>query len=248
MFRPTGTGWPCASRRSISSRQQAEDELLRLLELRVLLLQRDLVLHPLRVDLVHLGDHVDPGDIVHALDRAGRLQRRTWSHERSSAGGYTDRSPAGNDGRGSMPACAGMDGRSASLVSGLAWAGSGAARRTAREDEKLLTMSVHRADHARIERSHDVLHRHRRILALAHRRAFEPPARRVCRRRRAASQRSVIGITRASSTRRASTRVATFAPLRAIRSRISGWPLASCRAIAPVSTTSPARRGALFQV
>ena len=34
--------------------QQAEDELLRLLELRVLLLQRDLVLHELRVDLVHL--------------------------------------------------------------------------------------------------------------------------------------------------------------------------------------------------
>jgi signal transduction histidine kinase len=32
-----------------------------------------------------------------------------------------------------MPACAGMDGRSASPVSGLAWAGLGAARRSARE-------------------------------------------------------------------------------------------------------------------
>ncbi len=42
-----------------------------------------------------------------------------------SANEYVRRSPEGNVGRGSKSACAGLDGRSASRVSRLAWAGLG---------------------------------------------------------------------------------------------------------------------------
>ena len=49
-------------------REQAEDELLRLLELRVLFFQLDLVGDELGVDLVHLLDHVQPRGFVHAFE------------------------------------------------------------------------------------------------------------------------------------------------------------------------------------
>mmetsp|Transcript_6076 Transcript_6076/g.24374 ORF Transcript_6076/g.24374 Transcript_6076/m.24374 type:complete len:322 (+) Transcript_6076:6468-7433(+) len=49
-------------------RQQADDEALRLLELRVLLFQRHFFGDKLRIDLVHLLDDVDPRRFVHAFD------------------------------------------------------------------------------------------------------------------------------------------------------------------------------------
>ena len=44
------------------------------------------------------------------------------------------------------------------------------------------------------------------------------------------------------------TRLPTLLPWRATASRSSGWPTTAWRASAPVSTTFPPRRGALFQL
>lgn len=63
--------------------QHAEDEPLRLLEFLVLLFEFDFVLNQLRVDLVHLLDHVQPGGVVHAMRRCprafGTARRHQWT-------------------------------------------------------------------------------------------------------------------------------------------------------------------------
>ena len=56
--------------------EHAEDELLRLLQLGVLLLQRHLVLQEIRVHLIHLADDVDPDVLADALRRMVEGVRR----------------------------------------------------------------------------------------------------------------------------------------------------------------------------
>jgi hypothetical protein len=53
--------------------------------------------------------------------------------------GTMRRSPEGKDGRGSKPACAGLDGRSASRVSRLAGPCLGAARRGGPSPQRTVT-------------------------------------------------------------------------------------------------------------
>ena len=57
--------------------QQAENELLRLLQLGVLFFQLDLIGHQLGIDLVHFVDDVQPGRLVNAFEfnRRQLLQR-----------------------------------------------------------------------------------------------------------------------------------------------------------------------------
>ena len=89
-------------------RQHAEDEALRLLQLIVLLLQRDLVVHQLRIDLVHLLDHVQPGRLVHTVD-AGAWQQGLQAQAAARRGRRVGRRVGGQvavgHGRGGASQC-----------------------------------------------------------------------------------------------------------------------------------------------
>ena len=56
-------------------REQAENELLRLLQLCVFFFQLHFVADQLGVDLVHLLDHIEPGRLIHPFELAQRQMR-----------------------------------------------------------------------------------------------------------------------------------------------------------------------------